>query len=404
MSAPLPVSLAEPLDATPTTHGRERWRRWRLPLAASLAVVVSAVVGLILLRPTSGGLLDPQNYGPKGARALAEVLRTHGVDIKVRTRFVDVDADLAGSTSGIGTTVVVARTDLLVGERTQDLRRAVEDAGADLVLVGAGPALLADLGLPLVAEPVSAPAVRDPQCSDLIASRAGPALTGGLGYRPAAGTDQAVTSCYPTGGAAGYVALTGPGGGRTTLLGDGGALTNERLTGAGNAALALGTLGARQQVSWWTPNPADTGVTVPPTLRELLPRGVPWAVAQLAVALVVAALWRGRRLGRLVTEPLPVVVRSVETTLGRARLYRRARARGRAAQVLRAAAVHRIAVRCNLSRSADPREVAVVAAGRVRRPAADVEALLVGVDPPDDTALVTLARALHALETEVRHP
>jgi len=374
-------------------------------LAASAAVLATAVVGLAVLGPTSAGYLDPANVSPDGTRALVSVLREHGVDIRVRTRFDDVAADLADGTSA---TVVIARTDLLLGERSQDLRRAVEEAGADLVLVEAGPALLADLRLPLAAvppaDPTAAVNTREPRCPDIVAARAGSALTGGIAYLPAHNTDQAVTRCYPQGGGAGYVALTGPGGGRTTVLGSGAALTNERLADAGNAALAVGTLGMQSRVVWWTPNPADTGVTAPPSLTDLLPRWLPWAGAQLVVTLLVAVLWRARRLGRLVHEPLPVVVRSVETTLGRARLYRRAHARGRAAQVLRAAAVRRIAVRCNMSRTVDPHELAAVVAARTRRPSVDVTALLVGADPADDAALVNLARSLDELETEVRHP
>ena len=402
MTAPLPVALAE----RPVATGR--YRRWRGPVAAAVAVLVSAIVGLVLIRPSSGGYLDPANVAPDGARALTQVLRTHGVDVSVRTRFDDVAADLAG---GTGSTVVVARTDLLVGERTQDLRRAVDAAGADLVLVAAGPALLADLALPLLAE--AAPddtKVRDPGCADLVATRAGSALTGSIAYRAAptsdttTTSDPAMTGCYPVDGGFAFVALTAPGGGRTTVLGSGAPLTNERLADAGNAALAVGSVGARQQVVWWTPNPADTGVSAAPSLRDLLPRGVLWALAQLAVALLVAMLWRGRRLGRLVPEPLPVVVRSVETTLGRGRLYRRARARGRAAAVLRVAAAGRIAVACRLPRGADPHEIAVAAAARTGRPVADVTALLVGPEPDDDTALVALARELDALDTEVRRP
>ena len=118
--------------------------------------------------------------------------------------------------------------------------------------------------------------------------------------------------------------------------------------------------------------------------------------------LAVVVLWRGRRLGRLVAEPLPVVVRAVETTRGRARLYRRARARGRAARVLRAAAVRRLALRCGLPRTADPGEVAAVVAERTRRAAAEVLALLAGAEPADDPSLVRLARDIDALETEVR--
>ena len=402
MSAPLPVALDQPVTRAPGTSARERWRRWQWPLAVGAAVVAAALAGLVLLRPTSTGYLDPGNAAPDGTRALVRVLRDHGVDVRVRTRFDQVAADLS---SGAGSTVVVARTDLLLGARTQDLRRAVLEARADLVLVGAGPALLADLDLPVVvASTATTPAVRDPQCADLVAGRAGPAVAGGVTYRPARGSRQLVTSCYPGDGGATYVALSSPGGGRTTLLGSGSALTNERLADAGDAALAIGTLATGQRVLWWTPNPADTAVTRSPTLRELVPRWVPWALAQLSVAFVVAAAWRGRRLGRLVHEPLPVVVRSVETTLGRARLYRKARARGRAAQVLRVAALRRIAKRCNLAVNAAPPAVAALAAARAGRPLPQVTELLVGPEPADDAALLALARSLDALETEVRRP
>ncbi len=61
-----------------------------------------------------------------------------------------------------------------------------------------------------------------------------------------------------------------------------------------------------------------------------------WLVAiQLGVALLLAALWRARRLGPLVTERLPVVVRASETVEGHARLYRSRRARDRVAATLR---------------------------------------------------------------------
>lgn len=413
MSAPLPVALLEaPAAVEPagsSNPARLRWRRWRLPLALAAVVLATALVGLVLLGPTSTGYLDPANVAPDGTRAVVNVLREHGVDVRVRNRFDDVAADLGQDTRA---TVVVARTDLLLGDRTQDLRRVVDQVGADLVLVEASPALLADLELPLAVVPPdpsapqseAEPQFREPQCADIVAARAGSALAGGLAYVPSLGADRAITSCYRHGGGAGYVALTGPGGGRTTVLGSGAALTNERLADRGNAALAVGTLGLQPRVVWWTPNPADTGATAPPSLVDLLPNWLPWAVGQLVVALLVTFGWRARRMGRLVYEPLPVVVRSVETTLGRARLYRRARARGRAAQVLRTAALRRIALRCNMSRMADPHEVAAVVAARVRRPGPDITALLVGADPTDDTALVNLARALDDLETEVRHP
>ena len=52
-------------------------------------------------------------------------------------------------------------------------------------------------------------------------------------------------------------------------------------------------------------------------------------------SMVTVILWRARRLGALATEPLPVVVRAVETTRSLGRLYRRSGDRGHAAESLR---------------------------------------------------------------------
>ena len=123
-----------------------------------------------------------------------------------------------------------------------------------------------------------------------------------------------------------------------TLLGSPSPLTNSRLDDEGNAALALGLLGAN-----------DRAGLVPavgrPTCRrraqksfyDLVPDGVWWALLQVGVAVLLLALWRARRLGRgrrraaagrRSGRPRPVE--------GRARLYRRNGARGQAARALRA--------------------------------------------------------------------
>ena len=72
---------------------------------------------------------------------------------------------------------------------------------------------------------------------------------------------------------------------------------------------------------------------------DLLPDWVGPTVLELFIAVVLVAGWRARRLGPVVEEPLPVVVRAAEVTEGRARLYRRAKARDRAANELRRATV-----------------------------------------------------------------
>ena len=63
----------------------------------------------------------------------------------------------------------------------------------------------------------------------------------------------------------------------------------------------------------------------------------------LLLVFLAAAFWRGRRLGPLVVENLPVVVRASETMEGRARLYQKSSARLHALDALRIGAIQRLA-------------------------------------------------------------
>jgi hypothetical protein len=119
-------------------------------------------------------------------------------------------------------------------------------------------------------------------------------------------------------------------------------------------------------------------------------------------AVVLLCLWRGRRLGRLVTEPLPVVVRAVETTESRGRMYRRSRDRGRALAVLQLATRRRLAAYLGLSPSSSTSSVAAASAAVSGRDYHDVLSLLDSAVAGDDSSLLELANTLLALEKEVR--
>lgn len=188
-----------------------------------------------------------------------------------------------------------------------------------------------------------------------------------------------------------------------TLLGDGAALTNQHLGEDGNAALAMRLLGTHPRLVWYLPVPGDPAFAEGrESITGLLPDGWVFGGIQLAVAAVLFGLWRARRLGPVVTEPLPVVVRAAETTEGRARLYRRSGAAGHAAAILRDAAVARIATA--LSMSGDTEPAAVIAAVSVRSglPAGEVSQLLYGKGVRGDAELVRLADDLDALEERIR--
>lgn len=207
--------------------------------------------------------------------------------------------------------------------------------------------------------------------------------------------------------------------GDTVLLGTPEPLYNRRLDEHGNASLMLQLLGSRPHLVWYLPSSADASAPQggQRSFLDLAPEGWTWATAQLSVAAVLAALWRVRRLGPLVPEQLPVSVRASETTEGRARLYRRANARDRAADALRSSARARLASLAGVSSAeADSPHVlipALLTSGRTgARPEESVPAqphphldgnahlhsLLFGPAPATDAELVRLADELDRLE------
>lgn len=354
-------------------------RRGRGPfLAGALLLLVLTVSGLLASRDP-GGRLDPDSYSPGGARALAQLLRDRGVPVR---RVGTVDAALGGSARTV--LLLPAPSALTDGE----LARLSARPGG-LVVLGAAQddvdALAVDVDV-AGPEPVDE---RRPACELPAAVAAGSVDLGGYGYRAQDGPS---VGCYARGGRATLLHLPEQ---RLTLLGSGEAFTNDALDERGNAALALGLLGTGDEVRWLVPAPgrevADGGRT---PLSELLPDWVGVGALQLLLAAVVLALWRARQLGRVVVEPLPVVVRAAEAVEGRARLYRASGARDRAAEALRAAARSRLVRRLGLPAGAG-REVLVPAvAARTGADPAAVDAVLHGPPPADDAALVRLADEL----------
>jgi len=417
MSAPVPVeqSVAPSVVRVATTTGGapggavvgdgttaasragRRWRRvW--PVLAFLGVV--AVGGLLAVLPeprTSTTPLAPDNPAPTGARALAQVLGRHGVDVDYVRRIADVR-----STAGPGSTLLVVGDYLI----EPAMAAAIDDTGADLVLVEApGVMLTVTDQLVPAAGPSGTGTVRDASCADPDAQAARTLVASGAVQ--ATGPDAVI--CFPdpaTGpdGSGAYATVT-DGTRRIAVLADSAPLTNAELDDEGNAALALRALGRHEHLVWYVPSLGDTGMDDAtggePDLLALLPPVAPVLAAQLLVVVLAVALWRGRRLGRVVVEEMPVVVRSGETTRGRGRLYRRARAHGHAAAALRAGTASRLAARLGLPRSAPAPALIDAVAAASGRPTTDVAALLYGPPPTDDTGLARLARDLDRLESEV---
>jgi hypothetical protein len=279
---------------------------------------------------------------------------------------------------------------------SSDELAGIASTHADLVVVGAELDEIQGLGLPVADELGDGDTLRQPSCSLTAATVAGSAQLKGDGYS-LSGSGQ---GCYPDGDGFALVTFE-TSGHRVTLLSDGTPFMNSALDKQGNAALALGLLDAHPDVVWLVPPQIAPAAGGTQSVTSLLPSRLKLAFLQLIIAVIVIALWRGRRLGRLVPEELPVVVRQAETVRGRSRLYRRSRSLGTAGNALREGTRDRLGRRLGLGPRPQPAGLIQAIAARTQQPAAQVEALLYGAVPADDAALVTLARALTALEKEV---
>jgi hypothetical protein len=367
---------------------RARWRRSRVLIGAALVVVLGAII-VALGSGKGGAALDPRSYTPSGTHALSVLLGQRGVHVLRET-----DVATAEQLAVNGTTMVVVSPQLL----SSDELSTIASSHADLVIVGAGLEEVQGLGLPLATQPDDGKTLRRPSCSLRAATVAGTAQLTGGGYTVPSGGQ----GCYPDGDGFALVTLQ-TSSHRVTLLSDGTPLMNSSLANDGNAALALGLLDTHADVVWLVPPiiaPAsNSGGSA--SVQSLLPGRLKLAFLQLVIAVIVIAIWRGRRLGRLVPEDLPVVVRQSETVRGRSRLYRRSHSLNTAADALRDGTRDRLGHRLGLGPRPLPPALVQAVAARAGQPAAQVEALLYGSTPGDDLTLVTLAQALTALEQEV---
>ncbi|MEU9298314.1 DUF4350 domain-containing protein [Streptomyces sp. NPDC048266] len=382
---------------------RQLWSRARGTLLVLALVLIGGIVLATVQSTGSHGALDPRSADPHGSRAVAELLKARGVTVTVTTTLDETTA----ATNGTSTLLVTA-PDLLTKAQQRTLRRAITGAASRTVLIGAGSPSLPTLA-PDVNGATSVPAENlAPSCTLEAATRAGSADLGGERYLVDPGT--AADACYPADGLPTLVRVPGPGATDTVLLGSPDILYNDRLDQQGNASLALQLLGSRPHLVWYLPSLSDTSAADAPdddttgNFLALIPSGWLWGTLQLAVAALLAALWRGRRLGPLVTERLPVALRASEATEGRARLYRKANARDRAATVLRTATRTRLAPALGVpvQDAHSPERLLPALSARLPETTADPKHLLFGPAPADDITLIRLADQLDALEREVR--
>jgi len=390
-SAP-PPSSAEASQARGTApHWSRRWRRWRPGVIAVALMLIPVLVTVWTRTVTSTTPLAIDNPKDRGTMALAELLRHEGISVsKAGSLSEAVDASRQGAT------IAVVNADQL---SDQD-RRALAQAGGDVVVIGAkggGNALAGLTDMTAKGTAASTSSTLAPQCDDADA-QAARSLAGTRASVSLQGDDDAV-GCFPVGkDRYAYATDSLPSGATLRVLPDPAPVANAHLAQKGHAAMGVRALGHHSRVLWLDGQRMKT-----PSLwnSPSTPPWLPVLILQFIVIAGVLAIVQGRRFGGIVSEDLPVVVRSTETTVARGRLYRQGSDRPRAAQALRSGTALRLGAALGLPPGASRRDVIAAVAMASGAAPATVDSLLYGPPPSSDDALATLAVQLDQLESEV---
>ena len=367
----------------------QRWRSARWVVLALIVIVGVAALSTWLTAPRPGGRMDPASTSPEGARALVTILREHGVDVIAADDIAAVE-----QAARPDTLLVVAQTFYPIDE---DQLRRLADLPGDRLLVEPVSRTREELAHQIRLNGAATFGGAKPGCDLREATRAGEVQFGVSDAYEAAG-EVAVTRCYD-----GALVRYSDDSRAVTVVGTAGFMTNSGLLKEGNAALAMNLAGARPRVIWYAPQHSESAGESGggATIFDLVPDQVRWIVWQLCLAVALLAVWKGRRIGPLVAEQLPVVVRASETVEGRGRLYRSRRARDRAAEALRMATLQRMLPRLGLGRNAAPPAVAQAVAERCALDRQAVAHTLFGPAPANDPDLVKLAHELDNIERQV---
>lgn len=375
---------------------------WKLLAIALSLLLAGMVIYASMKEELTKEPYDIHSVSSDGVRALAQVLNDH-YDVSVDQVPSAAKAILAAQQ---GKPVTIFNAGRL---QNNDFETLLTTSNADITLVGFEYYLLeslAESGLELQgyndkpasrgtcsistkAQTISATGnaiiVRDPQAL---------ADSQYLGRGPA-------QLCFAYANGYGYLELPLKSGKTLRIITNPELVTNKYLDKDDNAALALYATGRGSEVAFYNAENADSfnsDQQLKPYPSWLMP--LMWQFALLAL---VWAFIVGRRQGRIVNEPLPVVAQGTETTVGRAGLYQRARASEHSGRILRIATIIRLGRRLGISPNADATLVAQTVSMACNRTAKEIEYILYGPAPASAVELTQLSQALEQLEEEVKH-
>jgi hypothetical protein len=362
-------------------------RGGRLVFGVLLLVGLVAIAWAAGRPPRDGEPFDPRSSGELGARGLVLFLRDMGADVTLSregpTAATDVTLVLDDRMSEAGAEDLLAWVraggTLVVADPSSRLSGPLDEEGG-----GLGDLLADDPGR----------GVCDLEALDEVEEVAAPGVA-----RFVVPTDGG--SCFGDDEAA-VIVSEAVGDGIIVSIGSPMVFLNDSLDDRDHAVLAGSLLAPA----------AGTRVTIveeplpgegDESLGDLVADGVKAALVQLAVAFLVYALFRARRLGRPVREPLPVQIAGSELVVAVGELIQQSRDPDRAASVLQHDTRRTLARRLGLPVDADARLVADAAAGRGGVDADRVLDVLTRPSVDDEAGLVVLARDLDDIRQEILH-
>jgi len=366
-------------------------RSWAIVAALGILTVLA-----VLAIGASGGdvPLDPRSDDRLGTSALVALAGELGADVAVDDRLPDPGE--------AGPEVIVLLADLLSDEQRVVLDDWIDDGGRLVVTdpaSGYAPATLAQFDAVDDLAPERSMIGRcDIDALDGIDVAGAEPRNGGALYEP----PDASQTCIDDGFGGAYIVATGQGQGTVVALGGSGMLVNAALAEGENAAIVAALVAPRAGTDLLILEPgALAGGGGQRTLADLLPAGVGRAIVQLALAFVLYALWRARRLGRPVPEPQPVAVAGSELVAAVGNLLDRTRSPAHAGEVLRHDLRRFLADRLGVPADSTPEVLVALALDRTGVDEPSLRWALGPVPVTDDAGLVALAHTIDRIRTEV---
>lgn len=357
----------------------------RLTSGLLIVVLVLVLAALGWFVGTAGNDTDysPDNSGDNGTMAAAQVLAQHDVRTQVATTSGELDAlDLNGPA-----TVVVTEPDNLGRQSAEHLKRFAGDGRIVLLQPVQAQQEYFNLGL---AVSTGTQADLAGACSDALFDELRLIADSAMRY--------AHSGCFTKDGDAVLAAADD----QIFALGAAQVLTNGDIQRGDNAAIAFRLLGQHENLVWYRPNPQEARPSEGLGSDQVPDAFVPGLVLLLLIGGSVV-FWRGRRLGPLATEPLPVTVKAHEAVLSRGRLYRKHSTQEHAANALTQGTLHRLRRTLAMPGNSSASDVALRITEQSQRNLGDTQRLL-GVERPaltHDKELIQFAHELAGLEEEV---